>query len=181
MFYSKYNIHNPMKSIGMTLWVDAFETLAMFGIFTVMYYSVAAEPKFKIGGAGRETGSQQNTRDSSAPIVDIVDSDFHSEPADVPNKIAIKPTFDKCFLYFGLFIGFLSILNFVADVLRFRNWFLFGHLSMAMSIIVGVVFLPVWLLVFAKQLPEATERFERVQRWEGVVQNAESETSELIQ
>ena len=76
-------------------------------------------------------------------------------------KVEVKPTFTKCFTYYGLFVGLLSAIDFVATVLRFINWPLFGKIAMATQVLVGVIFLPIWLLIFAKQLGSATNRFER--------------------
>jgi len=160
-----------MITNGMTLWVDAFETLAFFGITSVFFYSVAKEPKYRVKSSamleetivGIELEGSDNSVSSAKPC---------SSPqppaaafAAVSLKVPCKPSFNKCFIYYGLVIGVFSLLDFIADVLRFVNWKVFGSLSMAMNILVGVFLLPIWLLCLARQLPLVTERFERSQRW----------------
>ncbi|KAL3792303.1 hypothetical protein HJC23_006215 [Cyclotella cryptica] len=182
----------------MTLWVDAFETLAIFGIVTVLFYSVYTEPKYKLQSCPETLqDNQPGDVDTSVSTMDRVGAELEgsintsesTNPASQPpasafkaisNKVDFTPTFSKCFISYGLFIGAFAILDFIADVLRLMNWHVFGHLSMAMNVIVGIVFLPIWLLIFAKQLPEATSRFERTQRWEGMIGNGDDETSGLM-
>lgn len=172
---------------GLLLWIDAFEALALFGITVVLFYSVATEPKFKVkrsssiviesedgtpGSSASDTWSDADASPSSAPP--------SSAFAAVSSKIPVKPTFSKCFAWYGLFVGLLAILDFLADVLRFVNWGLFGRMAMATNALLGVIFLPIWLLCLASQLPAATERFEREERRASIVSsNVDDERSAL--
>lgn len=165
---------------GMTLWVDAFETLAMFGIVSILFYSVATEPKYKIKSVEGDFDDTRSDMDRIGVELEEFGStrrlNFNEPPASAfsHTKIPIPRTFNKCFLYYGLFIGGLCIIDFIADVLRFVNWMVFGRIAMAINVVVGVILLPIWLLIFAKQLPIATERFERMQhRYEMMDEDAE--------
>ena len=80
---------------------------------------------------------------------------------EMTTEVPVQATFSKCLANYGLFVGLLALLDFVADLLRFVNWPLFGRMAMIMNILLGVIFLPVWLLCLARELPSATERFER--------------------
>ena len=159
----------------MILWVDAFETLAMFGIVTVLYYSVSSEPKFKNRPTNVIQDDQSAGNDSLDRLEVEIDTTTNPDGNKPPTsafetiKVPIEPTFNKCFTYYGLFIGATSLVDFVADVLRFVNWKLFGRIAMAINVVVGVILLPIWLLIFARQLPAATEKFEKMQRWDEIV------------
>lgn len=184
-------------TMGMLLWIDAFEAMALFGIFVVIFYSVATEPKFRMkrnssilvesehdegdttgadaaSGASASSGVVGNTELSGT----VYRSDSPSPPppssafAAVSSKVPVQPTFTKCFAWYGLFVGLLAVLDFVADVLRFVNWRLFGRISMATNALVGCIFLPIWLLCLASQLPAATERFEREAKRDAILLNA---------
>lgn len=195
---------------GMLLWIDAFEALALFGIVVVMFYSISSEPKFRTKrtaasqsivvnsesedvGADAASGSAASTSTSGvvgdtelSGTVYRSDSKPSSTPppsafAAVSSKVAVKPTFTKCFAYYGLFVGLLALVDFVADVLRFINWPLFGRIAMATNILLGVVFLPIWLLCLARQLPVATERFEREGKRDATILDAgEDEMAKLL-
>ena len=69
---------------GMTLWIDAFESLALFGIVALIFYSVMAEPKYKMkrsasqsivvngessedDGADAASGTSGSTASTTAP------------------------------------------------------------------------------------------------------------------
>lgn len=159
---------------GMLLWIDAFEALALFGMVVVIFYSVATEPKFKTrrsssiiveeedsSGADAASGSGASLGDSAvnAPSSSPPQSAF----SEVTTKVPVEPTFTKCFAGYGIFVGLLALADFVADVLRFLNWSFFGRIAMATNALLGVIFLPIWLLCLARQLPGATERFERAE------------------
>eukprot|EP01083_Nonionella_stella_P229520 812299_1 len=142
------------------------------GLLRSFFYSVATEAKFrtKRGSSGSSNIVESENEDVSSGVVgdnNTSDSPSSSAPppqsafAAVSTKVAVKPTFSKCFTVFGLFVGLLALADFVADVLRFLDWKFFGRMAMAMNILLGVIFLPIWLLCLAKQLPEATDRFER--------------------
>lgn len=165
---------------GMLLWIDSFEALTIFGIVIIMWYSVGLEPKFKSvkrSSLSVETGVVASSPESVSIIIEDEDETEESvgddsqgvaqppssafEPVSEYTKVEVKPTFTKCFTYYGLFVGFLSGIDFVAAVLRFINWPLFSKIAMATQILVGVIFLPIWLLIFAKQLGRATYSFEK--------------------
>ena len=159
----------------MLLWIDAFESLALFGIVVVLFYSVATEPKFKqkrlknswIVVEDATASSGTDTDAAGADDASLVQPSSSTPPpaafADLSTKVPISPSFTKCFIYYGLFVGVLALLDFLADVLRFLNWRVFGTMSMAMNVLLGVIFLPIWLLCLGRQLPKATERFERAE------------------
>lgn len=159
---------------GMLLWIDAFEAMALFGMVVVIFYSVATEPKFKTRrsssiimeeeettGADAASGTSDSLGDSAvnAPSSSPPQSAF----SGVTTKVSVQPTFTKCFAGYGIFVGLLALADFLADVLRFLNWRFFGRMAMATNALLGVIFLPIWLLCLARQLPEATDRFERAE------------------
>jgi len=168
---------------GMLLWIDSFEALTIFGIVIIIWYSVGLEPKFKVvkRSLSVETGVVAGSPESESIIIEDEDEREESLVGDsqvvapttqqppssafdavsASSKVELKPTFTKCFTYYGLFVGFLSVIDFVAAVLRFINWPLFSKIAMATQILVGVIFLPIWLLMFGKQLGRATDNFER--------------------
>ena len=161
---------------GMLLWIDAFEALALFGIVVLIFYSVATEPKFRMKRHQASRSAVENTAHDDG-------ADAASDPppsaappqaafAAVSTKVATKPTFTKCFTWYGLFVGLLALVDFTADVLRFVNWSLFGRIAMATNILLGVIFLPIWLLCLARQLPLSTERFEREEKRAAVLLSA---------
>lgn len=172
---------------GMILWVDAFETLAMFGIVMTLYYSVSLEPKYKskrMSNTGEDESAGLDGSDSMDRIgveLDTISNPDSTPPSkafnDLSSKVAIPATFNKCFINYGLFLGAVSIIDFIADVLRFVNWMAFGRIAMALNVIVGVILLPIWLLIFAKQLPIATERFEKMQRWDDIMDDEDEKTA----
>mmetsp|Transcript_13265 Transcript_13265/g.22620 ORF Transcript_13265/g.22620 Transcript_13265/m.22620 type:complete len:379 (-) Transcript_13265:56-1192(-) len=166
---------------GMLLWIDSFEALAIFGIVVIIWYSVGLEPKFKSvkRSLSVDTGVVASSPESENAIIieDEAEESLDDDSQEVPTtqqppssafaavsattKVAVKPTFTKCFTYYGLFVGVLSAIDFVAAVLRFINWPLFGRIAMVTQTLVGVIFLPIWLLIFAKQLGRVTDSFER--------------------
>ncbi len=170
-------------SHGMLLWIDSFEALTIFGIVIIIWYSVGLEPKFRVvkRSLSVETGVVAGSPESESIIIEDEDEREESLVGDsqvvapttqqppssafdavsASSKVELKPTFTKCFTYYGLFVGFLSVIDFVAAVLRFINWPLFSKIAMATQILVGVIFLPIWLLMFGKQLGRATDNFER--------------------
>ena len=56
---------------------------------------------------------------------------------------------------FGLFIGLFSLADFVAGVLRLKDWSTFRALTMLISVINRLIFLPLFLLFLSFQLPTA--------------------------
>ena len=136
----------------MVLWVDSFEALALFGIVSLMFHSVAREPKFRL----RPVVSPVAERDGG-------DGSGNGAPTPLPaaTRVRVEPTFSSGFLWYGLFVGWWALMDFLADVLRFVDWPFFGRIAMVTNALLGVVFLPVWILCLAQQLAAATERFER--------------------
>jgi hypothetical protein len=162
---------------GMLLWIDAFESLALFGIVSIMFYSVETEPNF----SSRRRGNI-NASSSASPIV-VVDDEDGSTPSPAgatidaatgvtTSKVPIEPTFSSCFVTYGLFVGLLALLDFVCDILRFVDWALFGRMERVMTIALGCIFLPLWLLCLARELPRATERYECEGRRVGMLVNS---------
>ena len=172
-----------IATLGMILWVDTFEAMALLGIVIVIFYSVVTEEQFMVERSNNIVSVRE-----AASTTDIISSDvlnteeyFGSEhgsqsssPTPPPSNAftatglsisntnpPVKPTFTKWFANFCLIIGVLALLDFLADVLRFVNWHIFGKMAMATNILLGVIFLPIWLLILASQLPDATDRFER--------------------
>ena len=158
---------------GMLLWIDAFESLALFGIVSVIFYSIETEPRFEV----------KRRNDNAAPAI-VVENTWNEDDASpssgaaagaaegTTTKVPVKPTFSQCFANYGLFVGLLALLDFVADVCRFVNWSVFGRMAMAMNLVLGVFLLPIWLLVLAKELPAATARYEREESRVGMLVNS---------
>jgi len=150
---------------GMLLWVDAFEALALFGIVVILFASVAREPKFRtqrsasvlVEGADAASGG---TGGAGAPGA-AGPPPPAAFAAGGAARVAVPPTFSKCFLWYGLFVGLLALVDFLADVLRFVDWRVFGRIAIATNALLGVIFLPLWILCLAQQLAAATERFEQ--------------------
>ncbi|KAL7552778.1 hypothetical protein ACHAWF_016022 [Thalassiosira exigua] len=171
---------------GMVLWIDAFEALALFGIVVVIFYSVGTEPKFKTK-RNESIVVQSETEDADAASGLGERSLSDSTPGAMPpasafttTKVPIKRTFSKWFTWYGLFVGLLALADFAADVLRFMNWNLFGRIAMATNILLGVIFLPLWLIFLACQLPSATDRFEREARRAAVLLDAEGDETAAL-
>jgi len=160
---------------GMLLWIDAFESLALFGIVSVIFYSIETEPRFEV----------KRRNDNAAPAI-VVENTWNEDDASpssgaaapagaaevTTTKVPVKPTFSQCFANYGLFVGLLALLDFVADVCRFVNWSVFGRMAMAMNFVLGVIFLPMWLLCLARELPAATARYEREESRVGILVNS---------
>jgi hypothetical protein len=166
---------------GMLLWIDAFESLALFGIVSVIFYSVETEPRFLA----------KRRNNNAAPAI-VVENTWNEDGASLSSgaaagagttsKVPVKPTFSYCFASYGLFVGLLALLDFVADVLRFVNWSMFGRMAMAMNVVLGVIFLPIWILFLACELPAATERYELEESRVGMLVNSvvDGERSPLV-
>mmetsp|Transcript_14434 Transcript_14434/g.29831 ORF Transcript_14434/g.29831 Transcript_14434/m.29831 type:complete len:344 (+) Transcript_14434:100-1131(+) len=165
---------------GMLLWIDAFESLALFGIFALLFYSVTTETAL----VKRELASKRSTATENSIMKDVFETSSEcedpEESASTPPQAAfqavperstpssestgiVKPSFTKRFVYFGLFVGNIALLDFFAEVFRFFNWRVFGRLTMFTNIIMGGLLFPIWLLCLAWQLPGATVRFETVE------------------
>ena len=154
---------------GLILWVDAFEALALFGVTVLLFYSVQTEPRFRVE---RDPSIIIHAEDAPDAISQTDEMANETPPSPPPKnafsngtaKVTLEPTFKRPFIYYGLFIGVLSLADFVFDILRFVDWMLFGRLAAAFQIVLGVVFLPIWLLCLARHLPPATERYEEEMR-----------------
>ena len=152
---------------GLILWVDAFEAIALFGVTVLLFYSVRTEPRFRVR---REPSiiidSSEDTPDASTTEADEMANETPPSPqpktafSSGTARVTLAPTFKRPFIYYGLFVGVLSLADFVFDILRFLDWMLFGSLAATFQLVLGVVLLPIWLLCLARQLPQATERFE---------------------
>lgn len=55
----------------------------------------------------------------------------------------------------GLFIAFLTFIDFSADVLRLEEWQFFAEIAIAVSVINSLILLPLWLLILSCQLQNA--------------------------
>jgi hypothetical protein len=159
-----------IATAGMLLWIDAFESLAILGIVSIMFYSVETEPRFAYGPIVGGNGTP-STSSPSPIVVEEEDDGGESSPSSAgtiidastegtKSKVPVEPTFSSAFVTYGLLVGLLALLDFVADVLRFVDWSLFGRIERAMNVALGCVFLPLWLLCLARELPRATERYE---------------------
>lgn len=184
-------------TMGLVLWIDAFEALALFGIVTVLYYSVVTEPvnrNASLHSSAPSDSAFRNDGDDSVTSADsgavegefangvITDASetslssspppaaaFAAVPATQSSTTMTTRTFSKSFIRYGVFVGLIALLDFLADVLRFMNWRVFGTMGMALNILLGCVLLPIWLLCLGRQLPMATERFERAERRRSVL------------
>lgn len=137
---------------GMLLWVDAFESLALFGIVAVFFFSIGTEPRHRLVSEAKEQSADGSASDVA--------------------RVTVQPTFRRRFAYYGLFVGVLALLDFILDVLRFVDWRSFGFPALLLQVTVRVIFLPIWLLCLARQLPVATERFEEEQRRQDMLMQA---------
>jgi len=136
----------------------------------VIFYSVASEPKFKARKSSITAFENEDSTDAASGGLVSTEVDEGAPPSSSPPSMAftsvttnvpVEPTFSKCFVWYGLFVGLLAIVDFLADVLRFVNWRIFGRVAIATNTLLGVFFLPVWILCLAQQLAAATEHFER--------------------
>ena len=157
----------------MLLWVDAFESLAVFGIVAAMHFSIGTEPRHRLVSGAKEQSAGGSASDIARVTVQpTFRRRFVSEwqmkvssqrPRTTP-KLTELTSLGTSQAYYGLFVGVLALLNFIFDVLRFVDWRSFGNLALLLQVTVRVIFLPIWLLCLARQLPVATERYEEEQR-----------------
>ena len=66
---------------------------------------------------------------------------------------------EMCWGGMGLFIGFLSLADFIFLLIRFDNWDTFNLVSILMTIMIRLILLPTWLLLLAFKLPPAVQEF----------------------
>jgi len=67
-------------------------------------------------------------------------------------------TFGACWNSLGLFVGLLSVLDFVAEVLRLDGFKLFGPIAFWYAIVNRCVLLPTWLIMLGLRLPSAANK-----------------------
>ena len=67
-------------------------------------------------------------------------------------------TFGACWNNVGLFIALLSLLDFVAEVLRLDGFKLFGPIAFWYAAVNRLILLPFWLLMLGTRLPYAAEK-----------------------
>jgi len=65
------------------------------------------------------------------------------------------PLFSSKWAFFGLFISFMCLFDFVTSVLRLESWRLWSLVSFVISIANRLIFMPIWLLLLGRQLPAA--------------------------
>jgi len=66
----------------------------------------------------------------------------------------------RCWTHLGLFIGLLSLVDFVANVLRFESFGSFSTIAMIISILNRLLLLPLWLFCFGRALAVAASSSE---------------------
>ena len=73
----------------------------------------------------------------------------------------------------GLFIAFLTFIDFSADVLRLDEWQSFSALALIVTVVNTLILLPAWLIILAFSLHKvAPEYCERNDPWSQHVQSA---------
>ena len=66
---------------------------------------------------------------------------------------------EMCWGGMGLFIGFLSLADFIFLIIRFTSWDTYNLVSILMTIMIRLILLPTWLLLLAFKLPPAVQEF----------------------
>mmetsp|Transcript_20962 Transcript_20962/g.31964 ORF Transcript_20962/g.31964 Transcript_20962/m.31964 type:complete len:303 (-) Transcript_20962:122-1030(-) len=127
-----------MMSHGIILWVDAFEWLALFGIFVLIYISMVAD--------GCSSAGEMN--------------------------------FSMRWAKLGLVVGALSLLAFVADVLRFVSWRTWSIVRMFVMVVNTLILFPIWLIWLGRQLPMIRSNYENAQSKERVPLNSSNTAHE---
>ncbi len=64
-------------------------------------------------------------------------------------------TFGACWNSLGLFIGLLSVLDFVAEILRLDGFQIFGPIAFWYSAVNRLLLIPLWLILLGLRLPYA--------------------------
>jgi hypothetical protein len=82
-------------------------------------------------------------------------------------------TFGACWNSMGLFIALLSLLDFVAEVLRLDSFKLFGNIAFWYAAVNRLVMIPIWLLMLGSRLPYATMKLNEMATTEAVVIDAQ--------
>jgi hypothetical protein len=73
--------------------------------------------------------------------------------------IALEP-FGACWNALGMFIGLLSLLDFVTEVLRVTNFRVFSAIAFWYGTVNRLIFIPLWLIVLGWRLPYALLKLE---------------------
>lgn len=68
--------------------------------------------------------------------------------------------FGKGWAFFGVLIACLNVFDIAAEILRFVNWNVFGHVAMYISSANQIVFFPIWLVWMGVQLAAAPRFFQ---------------------
>lgn len=64
-------------------------------------------------------------------------------------------TFGACWNSLGLFIGLLSILDFVSEILRIDGFQIFGPIAFWYGSVNRLILIPLWLIILGRRLPYA--------------------------
>ena len=73
----------------------------------------------------------------------------------------------------GLFIAFLTFIDFSADVLRLDEWASFSAVAIAVTVVNTLILLPAWLIILSCTLHKAVPKYsERDDPWRQQVQSA---------
>ena len=62
----------------------------------------------------------------------------------------------------GLFIGLLSLADFIFTFVRFKNWDTYNIIVIIFSIMIRLILLPAWLIILAFNLPPAVQEFNEI-------------------
>lgn len=71
---------------------------------------------------------------------------------------------EMCWAGTGLFIGLLSLADFIFIFIRFKSWSTYNLVSLLMTIMIRMILLPSWLLMLSFKLPPAVEEFNERRR-----------------
>lgn len=75
-------------------------------------------------------------------------------------RLTDTTSFGVCWNALGLFIGLLSLLDYLAAVLRLKGFQLFGVIALGYTLINRVILLPIWIIMFARRLPNARMKLD---------------------
>eukprot|EP00540_Astrosyne_radiata_P004726 CAMPEP_0116843768 /NCGR_PEP_ID=MMETSP0418-20121206/12278_1 /TAXON_ID=1158023 /ORGANISM="Astrosyne radiata, Strain 13vi08-1A" /LENGTH=262 /DNA_ID=CAMNT_0004474571 /DNA_START=90 /DNA_END=878 /DNA_ORIENTATION=- len=64
-----------------------------------------------------------------------------------------RTTFSMNWVRFGLVVGFLSFLDFISELMRYEKYKFYNHIAIAITIINHLLFVPIWVMWLAFQLP----------------------------
>jgi hypothetical protein len=86
-------------------------------------------------------------------------------------------TFGACWNSMGLFIALLSLLDFVAEVLRLDGFKIFGQIAFWYAAANRLVLLPLWLLMLGSRLPYAAMKLNEPSNEQPIVIDAQNENT----